>query len=105
NGVGARFEPNPALGLRAIRYSLAEPQMFKTQLRELLRASVPGQVRVMIPMLAHAHEIDQSLQLIAKATAELDAEGLKYNPRLEIGGMIEVPAAALALGLFIRRLS
>ncbi|MCC4113761.1 phosphoenolpyruvate--protein phosphotransferase [Aromatoleum toluclasticum] len=105
NGVGARFEPNPALGLRAIRYSLAEPQMFKTQLRALLRASVHGQLRVMIPMLAHAHEIDQSLQLIAKAKAELDAEGLKYNPRLEIGGMIEVPAAALALGMFIRRLS
>ncbi|MBD5800702.1 Phosphoenolpyruvate-protein phosphotransferase [Azoarcus sp. Aa7] len=105
NGVGARFEPNPALGLRAIRYSLAEPQMFMTQLRALLRASVHGQLRIMIPMLAHAHEIDQSLQLIAKAKAELDAEGLKYDPRVEIGGMIEVPAAALALGMFIRRLS
>ena len=105
NGVGTRFEPNPALGLRAVRYSLAEPQMFLTQLRALLRASVHGQLRVMIPMLAHAHEIDQSLQLIAKAKAELDAEGLKYDPRVEIGGMIEVPAAALALGMFIRRLS
>ncbi|AKU14537.1 PEP-utilizing enzyme, component EI of PTS system [Azoarcus sp. CIB] len=105
NGVSARFEPNPALGLRAIRYSLAEPQMFMTQLRALLRASVHGQLRIMIPMLAHAHEIDQSLQLIAKAKAELDAEGLKYDPRVEIGGMIEVPAAALALGMFIRRLS
>ncbi|NMF90569.1 phosphoenolpyruvate--protein phosphotransferase [Aromatoleum petrolei] len=105
NGVGARFEPNPALGLRAVRYSLAEPQMFMTQLRALLRASVHGQLRIMIPMLAHAHEIDQSLQLIAKAKAELDAEGLKYDPRVEIGGMIEVPAAALALGMFIRRLS
>ncbi|MCK9986889.1 MAG: phosphoenolpyruvate-protein phosphotransferase (PTS system enzyme I) [Azoarcus sp.] len=105
NGVSARFEPNPALGLRAIRYSLAEPQMFKTQLRALLRASVHGKLQIMIPMLAHAHEIDQSLQLIAKAKAELDAEGLKYDPRVEIGGMIEVPAAALALGMFIRRLS
>lgn len=105
NGTSARFEPNPALGLRAVRYSLAEPKMFLTQLRALLRASVHGQLRIMIPMLAHAHEIDQSLQLIAKAKAELDAEGLKYNPRVEVGGMIEVPAAALALGMFIRRLS
>ncbi|AYH46173.1 phosphoenolpyruvate--protein phosphotransferase [Azoarcus sp. DN11] len=105
NGVGTRFEPNPALGLRAVRYSLAEPQMFLTQLRALLRASVHGRLQIMIPMLAHAHEIDQSLQLIAKAKAELDAEGLKYDPRVEIGGMIEVPAAALALGMFIRRLS
>ncbi|NMF99702.1 phosphoenolpyruvate--protein phosphotransferase [Aromatoleum toluolicum] len=105
NGVSARFEPNPALGLRAVRYSLAEPQMFLTQLRALLRASVHGKLQIMIPMLAHAHEIDQSLQLIAKAKAELDAEGLKYDPRVEIGGMIEVPAAALALGMFIRRLS
>ncbi|NMG46363.1 phosphoenolpyruvate--protein phosphotransferase [Aromatoleum toluvorans] len=105
NGVGARFEPNPALGLRAVRYSLAEPQMFLTQLRALLRASVHGRLQIMIPMLAHAHEIDQSLQLVAKARAELDAEGLRYDPRVEIGGMIEVPAAALALGMFIRRLS
>ncbi|NMG75792.1 phosphoenolpyruvate--protein phosphotransferase [Aromatoleum diolicum] len=105
NGVTARFEPNPALGLRAIRYSLAEPQMFLTQLRALLRASVHGQLKIMIPMLAHAHEIDQTLRLIEKAKAELDVERIKYNPRLEVGGMIEVPAAALALGMFIRRLS
>ncbi|HJV27977.1 MAG TPA: phosphoenolpyruvate--protein phosphotransferase [Aromatoleum sp.] len=105
NGVGARFEPNPALGLRAIRYSLAEPQMFLTQLRALLRASVHGQLKIMIPMLAHAHEIDQTLRLIEKAKAELDVEKIKYDPRVEIGGMIEVPAAALALGMFIRRLS
>ena len=105
NGVGTRFEPNPALGLRAIRYSLAEPKMFLTQLRALLRASVHGQLKIMIPMLAHAHEIDQTLRLIDKAKVELDAERLKYDPRIEVGGMIEVPAAALALGMFIRRLS
>jgi phosphotransferase system enzyme I (PtsI) len=105
NGVTARFEPNPALGLRAIRYSLAEPKMFLTQLRALLRASVHGRLKIMIPMLAHAHEIDQTLRLIDKAKAELDAERLKYDPRIEVGGMIEVPAAALALGMFIRRLS
>ncbi len=105
NGVGARFEPNPALGLRAIRYSLAEPQMFKTQLRALLRASVHGQLQIMIPMLAHAHEIDQTLMLIDKAKAELRAEQINFDERMAVGGMIEVPAAALALGMFIRRLS
>ena len=105
NGTGTRFEPNPALGLRAIRYSLAEPQMFKTQLRALLRASVHGQLQIMIPMLAHAHEIDQTLTLIDKAKAELRAEKMKFEERVPVGGMIEVPAAALALGMFIRRLS
>jgi phosphotransferase system enzyme I (PtsI) len=102
---GTRFEPNPALGLRAIRYSLAEPQMFKTQLRALLRASVHGQLQIMIPMLAHAHEIDQTLALIEKAKIELRAERVRFEEKLPVGGMIEVPAAALALGMFIRRLS
>jgi len=101
----ARPEPNPALGLRAVRYSLAEPKMFLTQLRALLRASVHGRLRIMIPMLAHAHEIDQTLMLIDKARAELRAERIKFDEGVQIGGMIEVPAAALALGMFIRRLS
>ena len=105
NGVSARFEPNPALGLRAVRYSLAEPQMFLTQLRALLRASVHGQLQIMIPMLAHAHEIDQSLALFDKAKAELRSEDIKFHERVPVGGMIEVPAAALSLGMFIRRLS
>ncbi|MFA7608091.1 MAG: phosphoenolpyruvate--protein phosphotransferase [Rhodocyclaceae bacterium] len=105
NNTETRFEPNPALGLRAIRYSLAEPKMFLTQLRALLRASVHGNLRIMIPMLAHAHEIDHTLQLIEKAKAELEAEKHKFNPNVPIGGMVEVPAAALALGMFVRRLS
>ena len=105
NGVQARFEPNPALGLRAIRYSLAEPQMFMTQLRALLRASSYGRLKIMIPMLSHAHEIDQSLNLIDRAKGELRAERVKFDERLEVGGMVEVPAAALALGMFVRRLA
>lgn len=105
NNTETRFEPNPALGLRAIRYSLAEPKMFLTQLRALLRASVHGNLRIMIPMLAHAHEIDHTLQLIEKAKTELEAEKHKFNPNVPIGGMVEVPAAALALGMFVRRLS
>ena len=105
NNTEARFEPNPALGLRAIRFSLSEPKMFMTQLRALLRASVHGRLKIMIPMLAHAHEIDQTLLLIEKAKAELRAEKVKFDEKVEIGGMVEIPAAALALGMFIRRLS
>ncbi len=105
NNTEARFEPNPALGLRAIRFSLSEPKMFMTQLRALLRASVHGKLKIMIPMLAHAHEIDQTLLLIEKAKTELRAEKVKFDEKVEIGGMVEIPAAALALGMFIRRLS
>ena len=105
NGAHARFEPNPALGLRAVRYSLAEPKMFLTQLRALLRASAHGKLQIMIPMLSHAQEIDQCLALIDKAKAELRAEKIKFDEGVQVGGMIEVPAAALSLGMFIRRLS
>jgi len=96
--------PNPALGLRAIRYCLAEPQMFLTQLRAILRASAYGKVRLLIPMLAHGHEVDQTLTLVALAKDQLDRAGIPYDRELPIGGMIEVPAAALALGMFVKRL-
>ena len=70
--VGAeRQAPNPALGLRAIRYCLAEPQMFLTQLRAILRASHYGNVRLLVPMLAHVAEIDQTLAMIEQAKAQL----------------------------------
>ncbi|MDY0011926.1 MAG: phosphoenolpyruvate--protein phosphotransferase [Rhodocyclaceae bacterium] len=105
NGLHTRFEPNPALGLRAVRYSLAEPQMFLTQLRALLRASHYGRLKIMVPMLSHAHEIDQTLRLVDRAKAELRADRIKFDEKVEVGGMVEVPAAALALGMFIRRLS
>ena len=100
----ARSGPNPAMGLRAIRLCLAEPQMFLTQLRAILRASNYGKIRLLIPMLAHAHEIVQALALIDRARALLDAEGLPYDREMQIGGMIEVPAAALSLGVFVRKL-
>lgn len=95
---------NPALGLRAIRYCLAEPQMFLTQLRAILRASSFGKVRILIPMLAHAFEIDQTLNMIEQAKAQLREEGVKYDEGIEVGAMIEIPAAALALPLFVRRM-
>ncbi|WP_435750439.1 phosphoenolpyruvate--protein phosphotransferase [Thauera sp. AutoDN2] len=105
DGGQTRVEPNPALGLRAVRYSLAEPKMFLTQLRALLRASAHGQLQIMVPMLSHAQEIDQCLALVEKAKAELRAEKHKFDEGIRIGGMVEVPAAALSLGMFIRRLS
>jgi phosphotransferase system enzyme I (PtsI) len=99
-----RSSTNPALGLRAIRLCLAEPQMFLTQLRAILRASHYGKVRLLIPMLAHAHEIDQALSFIAQAKDTLDMQGLPYDHEIEVGGMIEIPAAALSLSVFVRRL-
>lgn len=106
DGRGDDFETalNPALGLRAIRWSLSEPAMFLTQLRALLRASAFGPVRLLIPMLAHASEIDQTLDLIAQAKRQLDDRGQPYDPGVKIGAMIEIPAAVLMLPLFLRRM-
>ncbi|MDO9419082.1 MAG: phosphoenolpyruvate--protein phosphotransferase [Herminiimonas sp.] len=95
---------NPALGLRAIRFCLSEPQMFMTQLRAILRASAFGPIKLLVPMLAHAFEIDQTLAMIAQAKAQLREEKIKFDPVLPIGAMIEIPAAALTLPLFIKRL-
>lgn len=95
---------NPALGLRAIRYCLAEPQMFLTQLRAILRASAYGPINLLIPMLAHAFEIDQTLTLIEQAKAQLRDAKKKFDTKIPVGAMIEIPAAALTLPLFIKRL-
>jgi phosphotransferase system enzyme I (PtsI) len=104
-GRGApRPESNPALGLRAIRYCLAYPELFLTQLREILRASEVGTVRILVPMLAHAHEIDQALAFVARAKEQLRERRQKYDGRVQIGGMIEVPAAALSVPQFAERL-
>jgi phosphotransferase system enzyme I (PtsI) len=96
--------PNPALGLRAIRFCLAEPQLFLAQLRAILRASKFGHVKILLPMLAHAHEIEQSLNMLKQAKQQLDDKRVEYNAKVDVGGMIEVPAAALALPMFMRRL-
>ncbi|AJZ58206.1 phosphoenolpyruvate-protein phosphotransferase [Paraburkholderia fungorum] len=103
-GDGYETAPNPALGLRAIRWSLSEPQMFLTQLRAILRASAFGKVKILIPMLAHAQEIDQTLDLIREAKRQLDDAGIAYDPNVQVGAMIEIPAAAIALPLFLKRL-
>ena len=100
-----RVASNPALGLRAIRLCLAEPKLFRTQLRALLRASHYGNVKILVPMLSGAAEINQTLQFIANVKQGLDAEGIPYNRNVQIGGMVEIPAAALALNVFIKKLS
>jgi phosphotransferase system enzyme I (PtsI) len=99
-----RPESNPALGLRAIRYCLAYPELFLTQLRAILRASEVGTVRILVPMLAHAHEIEQALAFVARAKEQLKERKLKYDGRVQIGGMIEVPAAALCVPQFVEKL-
>jgi len=101
---GFETAANPALGLRAIRCSLSEPQMFLTQLRAILRASAFGPVKILIPMLAHAQEIDQTLDLIYEAKRQCDDAGLAYDPNVKVGAMIEIPAAALAVQIFLKRL-
>ncbi|HVK95246.1 MAG TPA: phosphoenolpyruvate--protein phosphotransferase [Noviherbaspirillum sp.] len=95
---------NPALGLRAIRFCLAEPQLFLAQLRAILRASAYGPVKLLIPMLAHAFEIDQSLTMIEQAKAQLREANIKFDPLIQVGAMIEIPAAALALPMFVKRM-
>ncbi|MBS0453246.1 MAG: phosphoenolpyruvate--protein phosphotransferase [Proteobacteria bacterium] len=92
---------NPALGLRAIRWSLADPSMFLTQLRAILRASAHGEIHLLIPMLAHASEIRQTLSLLDFARAELDNRGATYGV-VKVGAMIEIPAAALTLRTFLK---
>lgn len=99
-----RVQTNPALGRRAIRLSLAEPRMFQTQLRAILRASKYGPIKLLIPMLAHAHEIDQTLAALEQAKSSLRGEKVTFDENIQVGGMIEIPAAALAVGLFLRRL-
>ena len=92
---------NPALGLRAIRWSLSEPGMFRQQLRAILRASAYGKVKVLIPMVAHLSEVRLTLEALARARQQLSEAGKAYTD-VELGAMIEVPAAALMLPTFLR---
>ncbi|HFD81423.1 MAG TPA: phosphoenolpyruvate--protein phosphotransferase [Gammaproteobacteria bacterium] len=96
--------PNPALGLRAIRLCLKYADLFRPQLRAILRASARGPVRLMIPMLSSARELNEVLTLIEDVRQELARDGLAFDPDMPVGGMIEVPAAALSAGLFAKRL-
>ena len=101
---GKRVAANPALGLRAIRLSLAEPKMFRTQLRAILRTSYYGQVRILVPMLSSASEINHTLHLIEYTKESLKNERIPFDADIQIGGMIEIPAAALCLNIFMHKL-
>jgi phosphoenolpyruvate-protein phosphotransferase (PTS system enzyme I) len=92
---------NPALGLRAIRWSLSEPSMFRAQLRAILRASAFGKVRILVPMVAHLSEVRQTLEALQRAKQQLRAAGHAFLD-VEVGAMIEVPAAALMLDSLLR---
>lgn len=107
DGAGKQTGPvksNPALGLRAIRLCLKEPELFKPQLRAMLRASAFGPVRIMIPMLTNTQEMQQVLQTIEELKTSLDAEDIDYDSNIEVGGMIEVPAAAICADIFAKKL-
>ncbi|MEJ8826341.1 phosphoenolpyruvate--protein phosphotransferase [Variovorax humicola] len=99
--TGKQEHLNPALGLRAIRWSLADPAMFLTQLRAILRAAAHGEIHLLIPMLAHVSEIRQALSLLDFARVELDNRGAVHG-NVKLGAMIEVPAAALTLKTFLK---
>jgi phosphotransferase system enzyme I (PtsI) len=90
------------LGLRGIRWSLSEPDIFLEQLRAILRASAHGKAQILIPMLAQANEIEQTFELIAQAKKQLDKKGIAYNPEIRVGAMIELPAAVFILPIFLK---
>jgi len=93
--LGLPGESNPFLGLRSIRLALAEPEMFKTQLRAILRASTHGNVRIMYPMITCVEEVVQANEILSQAKKELRAEGVPFNSEIEVGIMVETPSAAL----------
>ena len=107
-GAEKEFDPeykapmtlNPALGLRAIRRSLKDPDLFLQQVRAILRASVHGESRLMLPMLTSVHEVEQAKQLIETAKEQLHEHKKAFDDNIQIGGMIEVPAAALSASIF-----
>lgn len=100
----ATVATNPALGERAVRYCLARPEMFATQLRAILRASAHGPVRVLLPMIAHMHEVTACLAALDSARAELDLRGVAYASHIEVGAMVEIPAIAIAIEPFAQAL-
>lgn len=94
---------NPALGLRAIRLCLSQPQMFRTQLRAILRASAYGKVKIMFPMVSTQQELTQALNQLESCKQELDREGIDYDRHVEIGVMIEIPASAVCAEMFAKQ--
>ena len=101
---GGANQPNPALGLRAVRLCLKEPALFRPQLRAILRASAHGSIRLMIPMLSNMQETRQVLEMIDEIKADLDSQGVGFDANMPVGAMIEVPAAAICADIFAGQL-
>ena len=99
-----KISPNPALGLRAIRLCLSEPKIFMTQLRAILRASQFGNIKILFPMLSSISELRQTKLLLERAKASLRKDKIKFNEKILIGGMIEIPAAAISADIFAQEL-
>ena len=95
-------EMNPALGLRAVRLALREPEVFLTQLRAMVRASAHGDVRIMVPMVTTVHEMKEVRRLLAQATEQVRARGEPYAEHIPLGMMIEVPTAAVMADVFAK---
>ena len=95
-------EMNPYLGLRAIRISLEEPEIFRNQLRAILRASAFGKVKLMLPMISGVEEIRQTKKILIKVMYELKQEKIKFDEELEIGAMIEIPSAVIAINHILK---
>ncbi|HKL85180.1 MAG TPA: phosphoenolpyruvate--protein phosphotransferase [Treponemataceae bacterium] len=100
----ALAEKNPLLGWRAVRYCLDRRDMFKEQLRALLRASMYGDLRIMFPMISNVEELDAVLDVLEEAKSECDRDELEYNPHVKIGIMIEIPAAAVCADLLAQKI-
>lgn len=111
-GAEKEFDPdfqgpliqNPALGLRAIRRSLRDTDLFRQQLRAILRAAAGGPVRILLPMVTNSSELIQSLSILDQTKRELKSEGHDFNPDVAVGAMIEVPAAALSANILAKQL-
>ena len=102
---GFPTEPNPFLGWRAIRMCLDQPDLFRTQLRALLRAATQGDVRIMLPLVVTLQEVRQAKEMLEQAAAELEARGVPHRRDVPLGVMIETPAAAIAVDTFVKDVS
>jgi phosphotransferase system enzyme I (PtsI) len=103
NFIRDNYELNPALGLRAIRYCLKKPEIFKTQLRAILRAAACGNVRILIPMISGIEEVEQTIALLDEAARCLERQGVAHNRDVPLGIMIEVPSAVITADILAEK--
>jgi phosphotransferase system enzyme I (PtsI) len=102
---GYPHEPNPFLGWRAIRMCLDEPEIFRTQLRALMRAAVHGDVRIMLPLVVSVDEVREARSLLAEAARELEERGVAHRADIPLGVMIETPAAVITADSFAKEVA